>query len=110
MSRNIYSQEGFFDEINHYDENGFAGHSAPSVFGGYTHYDRNGNYVGYSQEPIIGDGLNHYSAEKGYIGYSVSGILGGYTHNGDGISGYSVDGIIDGTHTVFDDDGFDPDY
>jgi len=44
------------------------------------------------------------------IGYSAPDILGGYTHHGDGINGYSVDGIIDGTYTVLDNDGFDPDY
>lgn len=110
MPRHIYSQEGFFDEINHYDENGYAGHSEPGLFGEYNHYDRNGNYIGCSVEPVIGDGLEHYSADKGYIGSSTPGILGGYIHHGDGIDGYSADGIFDGMHTFLDDPVSDDDF
>ena len=103
MSRHIYSQEGFFDSINHYGENGYAGRTEPALFGGYNHYDRDGKFIGYSQAPIIGDGLNHYSADGNYTGYSVPGIFGGYVHHGDGIDGYSVDGLF-GTNTYLDEE------
>ncbi len=103
MSHHIFSQEGFFDNINHYDENGYAGHSEPGLFGGYNHYDRDGKFIGYSQESLLGDGLNHYSAEKGYAGYSTPGLFGGFVHHGDEIEGYSTDGLF-GTDTYLNDD------
>ena len=103
LLRHIYSQEGLFNSINHYDENGYAGRTESSAFGGFNHYDRDGKFIGYSQEPIIGDGLEHYSAEGEYFGYTDPGILGGYVHHGEGSDGYSVDGFF-GTNTYLDEE------
>lgn len=80
MSKKIYSVEGLFGTINHYDEHGnYIGYSQEGIFGGMNHYDSNGKNVGYSLEGILG-GENHYDNHGRQVGYSIDGILGGENH------------------------------
>ena len=107
MPRHIYSQEGFFGEINHYDENGYIGHSEPGLIDGYNHYDADGNLIGYSQEGFFGE-MNHYGI-NGYEGTSVPGVLGGEIHRVGNKTGFSSPNIIDGFDTWIDDPDADAD-
>ena len=98
--KHYYSQEGLFGEINHYDENGYAGTSVPNIIDGYDTYDADGNYVCTSQEGLFGE-INHFGLD-GYIGTSVPGILAGASHDFGGVHGDSAPNIIDGFDTWID--------
>ena len=55
------------------------GHSAPDLFGGYTHYDGNGKKIGHSEPGFFG-GYHHYDSKGQKTGHSDPGFLGGYHH------------------------------
>lgn len=80
MSKNGYSREGLFGQINHYDSDGHkTGESWPSLFGGYNDYDASGHKIGRTEEQIFGIGYNHYDNDGHRIGSSDESFFGGYT-------------------------------
>lgn len=80
MGKNGHSEPNLFGGYTHYDKNGHKiGRSEPNMWGGYTDYDAKGHKIGHTDPGIFGD-YKHYDNKGHKIGTSSPGIFGDITH------------------------------
>lgn len=79
MANKGHSTPSFWGGYNHYDEKGRKiGRSSPGFFGSYHHYDTKGHKTGHSHPGFLG-GYNHYDRHGHKAGHSTPGFFG-YNH------------------------------
>ena len=92
VTMKVRTVEGLFGQLNHYNENGEKiGESVRGLVGGsWDHYDKQGNYSGYSDVGLFTD-YNHYNRENNRMASSISDCFGGYDHyDNNGYAGHST--------------------